>query len=88
MSVIIFPAINGQSFSFNNVGTGIVFPGAGISDTLASFKNPQKIPQISVPQSFLLAARSIKVPTGKMKGYAVFDFDTFFSHKYLYFVNI
>ena len=56
----IFPAINGQRFSFNNLRTGIVFPGAGIRDTLASFRNLESLPQIHLPQSFLRAAKGVE----------------------------
>ena len=60
LSAYHFPAINGQRFSFNNLRTGIVFPGAGISDTLASFRNLESLPQIHLPQSFLRAAKGIE----------------------------
>ena len=63
---IISPAINGQHFSFNNLRTGIVFPGAGIRDTLASFRNRESLPQIHLPQSFLRAAKGIEASLGTL----------------------
>ena len=62
----IFPAISGQRFSFNNLRTSIVFPGSGIRDTLASFRNRESLPQIHVPQSFLRAAKGIEASLGKL----------------------
>ena len=57
---------NGQRFSFNNLRTGIVFPGSGIGDTLTSFRNQESLPQIHLPQSFLRSAKSKKDPLGKL----------------------
>ena len=61
-----FSAINGQRFSFNNLRTGIVFPGAGIRDTLVSFRNLESLPQIHLPQSFLRAAKGKEASLGKL----------------------
>lgn len=62
----IFPAISGQQFSFNNLRTSIVFPGSGIRDTLASFRNQESLPQIHLPQAFLRAAKGIEASLGKL----------------------
>ena len=59
-------AINGQRFSVKNLPTGIVFPGADSAVTLASFRNRGRLPQVHFPQSFLLAARGIGNPIGKL----------------------
>jgi len=63
--VIISPAINGQRFSVNNLGTGIVFPDDYVVDTLDNFRSPEGFPQIYLPQSFLLATRGKEVPIGR-----------------------
>ena len=57
-------AINSQQFSLSNLHTDVVFPGAGI--TLDSFRYPEGLPQIHLPESFLLAARGIESPFGKL----------------------
>ena len=62
----IVSAINGQRFSYNNLRTGIVFPGSGIRDTLASFRNQGSLPQIHLPQAFLRAAKGIAASLGKL----------------------
>ena len=61
-----FSAINGQRFSFNNLRAGIVFPGAGIRDTLVSFRNLESLPQIHLPQSILRAAKGKEASLGKL----------------------
>ena len=56
--------MNGQQFSLSNLHTDVVFPGASV--TLDSFINPESLPQIHLPKSFLLAARGIEIPFGKL----------------------
>ena len=43
-----------------------MFPGPGIRDALASFRNRESLPQIHVPQSFLRAAKGIEASLGKL----------------------
>ena len=56
--------MNGQQFSLSNLLTDVVFPGASVA--LDSFINPESLPQIHLPKSFLLAARGIEIPFGKL----------------------
>ena len=59
----ISPAMNAQWLSLNNL-TSVVFPGPGV--TLPSLRKPERLPQIYFPPSFLLAARGIQMPSGKL----------------------
>lgn len=57
-------AMNGRQHSSTTLPPGVEFPGAG--DTFHSFANQRGLPQITLSQSFILAAIGIEVLSGKL----------------------
>ena len=62
--IVSAPAIHGQQVSFNSIQEGAVFFGPGVA--LPSFRMPENLPYLYIPHSFLLAARRIEMPYGKV----------------------
>jgi len=58
-------AMNGQRHSSTTLPQSVEFLGSG--GTFHSFANRKGLPQISLPQSFILAARGIEALSGKLQ---------------------
>ena len=62
---LVSPALHGKRLSFNSLVGGFTFPGLNADVLLPSFRRPELIPQIYLPLPFLIAAKGMKMPSGK-----------------------
>ena len=61
----ISPAMDGHLHPSSSLPPHVEFPGAGVNYT--SYRNQEGLPHIRLPQAFILAARGIEVPSGKLQ---------------------